>query len=110
MLFLLLACVTPYPGACMAYQKLYCDTCELSDDEKTFCTCITKHKLTGDDFSGKKKPSDDDAQMQCDDWLNGINFPSPSQSAGCQQSLVLMREHKVDVCPGNSDTVFDTGF
>ena len=109
-LLLLAACATPYPAACGDYQRLYCDTCELSDFEKTLCTCVKTRKLTSDDFSGKDKPNDDDAQLQCDAWLTQIDYPQPSSSAYCKQQLVLMREHKADICPQqDSGITFDSG-
>lgn len=106
-LFLLAACATPYPDACLSYQKLYCDTCELDDYEKALCTCIKTRKLTSDDAPSSQKMTDDDAQILCDSWLSRVDYPSPSQSSYCQQELVMMREYKADRCP-QQDT-FDSG-
>lgn len=97
LLTLLLSCADPYPGACNAYVRLYCDTCELEDYEKPLCKCIQKGKLTASDFPDSDL-SDDDAQLQCDEEKAFVQYPDPDSEAECKQSLALMQKYDKDAC------------
>lgn len=98
-LALLMSCGQPYPGACTAYYKLYCDTCELEDYEKILCKCVQEGKLDKGDFPDGGV-SDDEAQEQCDELDAGIRYPTPDQETMCKQSQVLLQKHGKDVCDG----------
>ena len=97
LLALLFSCASPYPGACSAYYRLYCDTCELEGYEKATCKCVKEGKLTATDFPDYDI-SDDDAQLQCDEIQAGLSYPDPDQEASCKQQLVLLQKHDQDAC------------
>ena len=104
-LFGLMGCSVPYPNACDKYETLYCDTCELTESEKVYCKCMEEKELSASDFPDGYDMTNNDAQVQCDAWLNEINFPSPSQSAYCKQGLELLKSHGNELC----STIQDSG-
>lgn len=104
-LVLLAACSVPYPKACEKYEALYCDTCELSANEKTYCKCMEEKILTASDFPDGYDMTNNDAQVQCDAWLNAVEFPGPSQSSYCKQALELLKNHGNELCA----TIPDSG-
>ena len=97
LLLFLCACSGPYSGACQSFSSSYCDTCELSDAEKTWCKCLEEGELSGSDFEGDKV-SDDDAMLRCDAFLEVVHNPTPEEATSCQQSVTLLEEHDQDAC------------
>ncbi len=104
LLALFLACAIPYPQACEQYAQEYCDVCELTKEEKARCTCLDEGSITKDAIPDRDW-TDDDAQLQCDVWINAVKYPSPSESSYCKQALSLLKAHKAELCA----TVTDSG-
>jgi hypothetical protein len=99
MLFaLLMACALPYPNACEQYVLRFCDVCELEEWEKPMCTCFEEGELKASDFPDGSDINNDDAQLQCDIWIEAAEHPSPDNSAGCKQGVELLKDHEQDAC------------
>lgn len=105
LLLAVLGCAT-YPGACETYYKNWCESCDLSDYDKTVCKCLEEGEIDGGDFPEGYDVSDDDAAALCTYWAAEVSYPSDDASAQCRQVNAVFAKHEGDACDAlglNSD-------